>query len=380
MASKSRYRAVLAAAFLLLLPIVSPAQESDASGIAQVRDLVQAEQFAAVDALLDDMRERFTTDIAFESQMYLLWDQFYRPVPGLEGKLTKWVETGNSANARLARGIHYASMGWRARGNAYIRETSEKQLRGMEAYFRLAVEDLQAVLEQRPGELFAYCYAMDVLMNFGVDETMQGLYRRALEEHPLAYIPRSFYLTSLEPRWGGSIQQIEQVVADARALYDRNPQLRVLEGRATLVLADEARAAGDFATALELYNRALEQGGPNWRYLHGRGGVYMRLGRFEEAIADMNEVLVLRPDYVYALEYRSWSRYQRGQNENAILDITRIIELGDGSARQYGIRADAYKRLGRFDAALADLAIAIEMDPADGRYRAERDWILEALH
>jgi len=128
---------------------------------------------------------------------------------------------------------------------------------------------------------------------------------------------------------------------------------------------------------LTLYDRALEQGGPNWRYLNGRGEMYMRLRRFDEAIADLNRVLVLRPDFVEALEHRSYSHYERGQNESAIQDITRIIELGGRSARLHGIRADAYRRLGRFDEALADVTIAIEMDPSADLYKSDRDRILE---
>jgi tetratricopeptide (TPR) repeat protein len=368
-----RCLAKLATALFLVSPTLCPAEESDAPN---VRDLVLAEQFASADALLEDMREKFMADIAFESDMYRLWDQFNRPVPELEEALTRWVESGDSANARLARGIHFTSMGWRARGAAFISSTSKAQLRGMEAYFSLALEDFQGVLEQRPDELFAYCYAIEVLMAFGADEGVQRLYAKALEEHPLAYTPRWFYLTTLAPWWGGSMQEIEQVVVDSRPFYDQNPELRALEGRATSVLAEAADSAGEFATALTLYNRALEQGGPNWRYLNGRGEMYMRLGRFEEAIADLNRVLVLRPDYVEALEHRSYSHYRRGQNESAIQDITRIIELGAGTARLHGIRGDAYRQLGRLDEALADVTIAIEMDPGAEVYKRDRERIL----
>lgn len=364
----------LATALFLVLPTFSPAEESAAPN---VRDLVLAEQFAAADALLDNMREKLMTDIAVESDMYRLWDQFNRPVPELEKALTRWVESGGSANARLARGIHFTSMGWRARGDAYVSATSKTQLRGMEAFFRLALEDFQAVLEQRPDELFAYCYAMEVLMAVGVDEGVQALYEKALEEHPLAYTPRSFYLTSLAPWWGGSMQEIEQVVADSRKFYDQNPELRALEGRATSVLAEKADADEQFAMALTLYDRALQQGGPNWRYLNGRGEMYMRLDRFDEAITDLDRALVLRPDFIETLEHRSYSHYARGQNESAIQDITRIIELGGSTAWLRGIRADAYRRLGRFDEALADVTIAIQMDPSDDEYKRDRDRILE---
>ena len=368
-----RYHAGLATALLLTLATGSSAQKSDGPN---VRDLVLAEQFAAADALLDDMREKLMTDIAVEPALYVQWDLFNRPMPELEKALTQWVETRNSANARLARGIHYTAMGWRARGDAYISETSNAQLRGVETYFRLALEDFQVVLEQRPDELFAYCYAMEVLMGFGADEAVQRLYENALEKYPLAYTPRSFYLTSLAPWWGGSMQEIEQVVDDSRAFYGRNPELRALEGRAISVIAEKADADGEFATALTLYNRALELGGPNWRYLNGRGEMYMRLGRYDEAIVDLNRALVLRPDFLETLNHRAYSFYERGQNESAIQDITRIIDLGGATARLYGIRADAYRRLGRFDEALADVTIAIEMEPSADLYKQDRARIL----
>jgi tetratricopeptide (TPR) repeat protein len=338
---------------------------------------VLAEQFAAADALLDDTREKFMADIAVESDMYRLWDQFNRPVPELEDALTRWVESGASQNARLARGIHFTSMGWRARGTAYIRSTSKTQIRGMEAFFRLALEDFQAVLQQRPDEMFAYCYAMEVLMAFGDDEQVQRLYEKALEVQPLAHTPRSFYQTSLAPWWGGSIQEIEQVAHDARALYDWNDELRALQGRATAVRAEGAGDAGKFAAALKLYDEALQQGGSHWRYLNGRGAMYVKLRRFDEAIADLDRVLVLRPDFIEALENRAYALYQRGQFESATQDITRIIALGGSTAWLHHVRADAYRRLGRFDEALADVTIAIEMDPSDDEYKTARDRILE---
>ena len=147
-----RCLAKLATVLFLVLPTFSPAEESDAPN---VRDLVLAEQFAAADALLDDMREKFMTDIAVESDMYRLWDQFNRPVPELEKALTRWVEIGDSANARLARGIYFTSMGWRARGDAYVSATSKTQLRGREAYFRLAWGAVQAVVARRPDVVVA---------------------------------------------------------------------------------------------------------------------------------------------------------------------------------------------------------------------------------
>ncbi|MCK9374670.1 MAG: tetratricopeptide repeat protein [Syntrophobacterales bacterium] len=81
------------------------------------------------------------------------------------------------------------------------------------------------------------------------------------------------------------------------------------------------------------------------------------------------------PETAQELYSRGNEDLARGQNEKALKEYTRALELDPKLSEAYTDRGIAYKRLNRFDLAMADFNRAIELDPKDADAYANRGLI-----
>ena len=86
-------------------------------------------------------------------------------------------------------------------------------------------------------------------------------------------------------------------------------------------------------------------------------------GRLDDAIADCDEALRLKPKFGPAYENRGLARLRKGDYQQAIADSTQGIELNRLSPEGLVNRGVAYRALGEEDKALADWTAAIRVSP-----------------
>ncbi len=103
---------------------------------------------------------------------------------------------------------------------------------------------------------------------------------------------------------------------------------------------------------------------------NNRGIVYNEKGDYEQAIADLNQALKLKPDYAEAYNNRGNVYAQNGNYDQAIADITQALKLKPDSAEAYNNRGAAYNGRGfayntkdDYDRAITDLTQAIKLKP-----------------
>ncbi|MBI9016726.1 MAG: tetratricopeptide repeat protein [Phycisphaerae bacterium] len=101
-----------------------------------------------------------------------------------------------------------------------------------------------------------------------------------------------------------------------------------------------------------------------------RGGAYYLTGQYDKAIADCNKCIEFDPDETSGYLLRARAYQALGENEKALADYTHIIEIKSVSeadnvslAESYFNRAQLYDQKGDHDAADADRARAIALDP-----------------
>ncbi|ACZ90036.1 tetratricopeptide repeat protein [Streptosporangium roseum] len=124
---------------------------------------------------------------------------------------------------------------------------------------------------------------------------------------------------------------------------------------AVLGLAAEARA--DVETGL-----ALMPGSPH--LLTVQGQLDTAAGRFEEAARAFDAALDKDPGLGTAWANRGILRYETGDAEGAVADLSRAIEIEEGPELYFN-RATALRALGRGEAATDDLRRALDLDPGD---------------
>jgi tetratricopeptide (TPR) repeat protein len=98
-----------------------------------------------------------------------------------------------------------------------------------------------------------------------------------------------------------------------------------------------------------------------------RGILHRQADRYEQAIADFDRALELRPDHNASLGDRGEAYRLMGRHDQALSDFSGAIELDPEDTWAIASRGQAYQAMGRYEEALADFNRAIELDP-------ELDW------
>ncbi len=103
-----------------------------------------------------------------------------------------------------------------------------------------------------------------------------------------------------------------------------------------------------------------------------RGLAYKRKGQWDRAIADYDEAIRLKPDFVFAFTNRGNAYYYKGQFDRAIADFSNAIRLNPGLAEAFGNRGNVYRKKGQFDRAIKDYNKAIGLNPGSAQIFADR--------
>ncbi len=162
----------------------------------------------------------------------------------------------------------------------------------------------------------------------------------------------------------------------AIALADCRPDLddRVIQGafmRNARALVELHR--GNLAGALELVDEAIAMAdghfSPQQHRLHrsvlafNRSRVLAGLGRLDEALETVTEVIAQDPAYDELYFERAAMRRSAGDLTGALADYDETIRLRPNLAEAYHNRADVLAELGETQRALADLDVALEFEP-----------------
>lgn len=165
---------------------------------------------------------------------------------------------------------------------------------------------------------------------------------------------------------------------NADAMYER-AAARVAQDKYKLALEDETRALAikpndlnsyigradlyvhlnDYPRAIADYSRAAST---NPIALGKRARVFLRMGRYREAVADFNRLIAINGDDKHLHEDRAASYLALGEGKNAVTDLTWLIERYPRSTQYYLDRAKAYTIMGRQQQAERDKRMADELN------------------
>ena len=176
---------------------------------------------------------------------------------------------------------------------------------------------------------------------------------------------------------GATTAAVERGVADllregvahhqAGRLYWANAQYRrvlaALPGHADALhhLGVIAFQLGQYGSALELINKAIQQDGNNPLYYISRGLALHGLKRLDEAIVAYDQAIALKPDIAEALVNRGLVLEEQERFEEALEGYDRAIALKSDFAVTYYNRGDMLKDLGRLDEAASSYDRALPL-------------------
>ncbi|MBS0297017.1 MAG: tetratricopeptide repeat protein [Proteobacteria bacterium] len=131
--------------------------------------------------------------------------------------------------------------------------------------------------------------------------------------------------------------------------------------------ADLLQTHGDYAESAQMLDKLVAEGGDrDWRVLFMRAGVRDKLGRWDEAKADLDAAIAIAPNEPDLLNYLGYNLIDRGE------DVPRgmsLVERAVAGRPNSGAMKDslgwAHYRLGDYAKAVEVLEAAVLLDPSD---------------
>jgi tetratricopeptide (TPR) repeat protein len=325
-----RLAARIVVAVAALFPLGLIAAQADAPAIAQLRagkvDELQR-QFSQVQAAY----RQGTID---DEQLVREFRVFYVTEPALEPRFSLWIHKHpDSYVAYLARGIYYKYGGREKRGNKFVKDTTEAQVRGMQWKFEDAMQDLSKSMKLDDKPLLSYLHALDIAMHLGDGAGTRAMLDAATRIDPKNTIVPRKYLTSLETRWGGGPQPMRDFAIECRRRGLPEAVVRDFLGQAELDAGwlqhreqRLAEAEASFRAAVPL----LADPATAWKRL---GFVLTDERKYQEAVGSLSKALETYPNDAETLSRRGGTYMALKQPALGIADYQRAAKLGDAYAQ-----------------------------------------------
>ncbi len=281
--------------------------------------------------------------------------------------LNEWVEKyPKSYAARTARGEFYLWRGVTARNAPRDRNEPAWKSAQTHADLLTAREDFHLALEMTAKPI-ATRMSMIMLMRY-LEEKEEGRdhYLAAAKLAPHSTEVRIARMISLEPRWGGSYEQMEAFVGEVRRDLKDPADVGRIAARISFLKAVDQDKAGKYEDALRLYNQGLQQSKEPYM-LCSRSWVQAKLKRHEEAYRDAKEGLAMQHDEPYCLERAADEIHHLKDHNERIRMATHIIERKPELPSAYNQRGFAYTAIGKPELAFPDLLASAKLGDAWGQ-------------
>ena len=339
-----------------------------------LQQMLRDGRFAELTAAFEAAQARFETDWHYEYWAHDTVEAF-KAEPTWQPLFDAWVAHSPTSFAPYAaRGAWLCDLGLEARGGKLASETSAEQFDSMHTFHDRGVADLRHALQLRPRAISVSRVLIVLGTRSGSVIDTHAVMAAAAPTCPSCLHLRVAYMIELEPRWGGSHEEMDAfAVASMRA--GNNERLAVLAG---YTIYDRATESDDPREQLRLLDDAIAKGDASDFY-RTRASVRTKLRDDGGALADLRKVVELRPAVALnhaalAVQLATQKDWREAERELRIAIALDDIGPVAGYRRQLVNAVRQQVADPRAPVELLDLALAFETDPerlSDLRRRRE---------
>lgn len=204
-------------------------------------------------------------------------------------------QSPHSAFAHAASGMAHVEAAFTARGGKWISETPDRNIREMDRLLALARADLRQAVRLNPHLTVAWYAQVEAARMNGGDEQAQAAATGALHADPYDYALFADRMVSAQPKWGGSMQAMRALAAQAHAGAARNPLLELLVVEPDAYAEGICGCGGGEPTEQVAYTRVLDRVAGT-ETLSAAGHHASDRNQFAPAIVYLSEALRFDPD------------------------------------------------------------------------------------
>jgi thioredoxin-like negative regulator of GroEL len=145
------------------------------------------------------------------------------------GRITKkWLDNDpDSPYAMDARARYYRTMAAKARGGGWAADTPDENMARMAEFSKLAVDLYLRAVKAEPRLLPAYVGLMDLGGMNSSSELLESAMVAAKKIDPTCPSVLQYQMRYLQPRWGGSYEQMTQLANEMQAFVSHRPLIAV---------------------------------------------------------------------------------------------------------------------------------------------------------
>lgn len=307
--------------------------------------LVEAGKAAELDAYLGDaLKKQLTRKESAGLLDHIYYGYFSSTSPETRAMIDAWKrQRPKSAFALAASGQDYMNKAWAARGTRYASDTPRENFKSMGESFKLAREELEKAIAIDPRVLPAYSGLINISRAYGDMAGASEAARRGLAVQAANYSIYGQLLGVAEPRWGGSLDEMSQLIEKAQAHAKDNDLLKLL---LPLRAAYEAKITTCDCTDPAIYRTVLDQ--------MPSGDLLVLAANAADAASKADMAVVYQSEVIRFYPKRDMDRSQR---------MRHLITLGENSWARAD--ADALSTQASADGHVLDAALRVYMTLGD---------------
>lgn len=262
------------------------------TNIGDIGDLLKRGQYSALHQLFDSLQSALLADHNLEISYDALVSKISANNSIRLSDLDQWVRETENAYAYMARASYYRAAAWKRRGHRFIDRTSDQQIADFRGLFALAVTDAYRALDLNPQLLPAYTVLVEADLASALPEPVEAIVSRAEQGFPWALRFRQLRLIGLEPKWGGSYEEMNHFIAISEPYFELNPRLSILQGYVDASRANRAYKAKKYGQCVSRYSDAIAHGVLS-AWLAERADCLYHLKKYQLALEDIDLSLTI---------------------------------------------------------------------------------------
>ena len=337
-------------------------------------DLVKAKDYNTLEENLNKLQKEYENDPTKESKIRNVFSYISDSEENIEEDLKRWIETKhNSPYGYIALAYYDYNKAWEARGTKFINETPQKKIEKFKEILDSVINNLNIAISKNKNLSVAYSgLILSYGSIYGSCETLDKIYKNGIKNNPYSLIIRDKYLNFQLPQWSGGFKNIESsrkiiktVLENSKKFYNKNPDLKLLNGFLEFQEAEAYYLKKEYKKSLELINKAIEKS-KNLRFLGFRAAIYTYLQEYDKAIEDYKTILKKSPYNKDYLEYLLKAYYYYKEDYNLSLETIKTIEkYYPNSKIVYKIRGFINYHNKNINEAILDFLTYLTYEPED---------------
>lgn len=299
--------------------------------LPKIKRLIDAKDWSGLEAHYTDILRRHYSG---EDPEYLIYRSFplssWKSPQEADDYTLRWLKAApDDAYANMARGNVLNDRAWGIRGADVASKTDKKQLKKAEMLAREAETLLRKASILQPRLVPAYRALMNAEMLAGHSDKIADSFDQAIRQSPHSYYLRNTLINFLEPKWGGTLSDVDWLVEEAQPHAARNPRIALLRARRIGIDADRFLSRKWHGNALDRYRESIAVG-PDSDILITAGNVAYREKHYGQAMMYWTQALRFTRYPADALTYRGWAWDQLHEGERAYCDYRAAVEADPG--------------------------------------------------